>query len=72
MAPHHLNLEHISYLLLEQVNQNLTFMPHSRMWFRDSVPVGKGETHMQVFEKLAKYRCEQLVFRHDKATVTRF
>ncbi len=47
-------------------------MPHSRMWFRDSVPVGKGETHMQVFEKLAKYRCEQLVFRHDKATVTRF
>jgi len=36
------------------------------MWFRDNVPVGKGETHMQVFEKLAEYRYEQLVFCHDK------
>jgi glutamate dehydrogenase/leucine dehydrogenase len=38
------------------------------MRFRDTLPGLGKEKHMQVFEKLAEYRYEQLVFCHDKAT----
>jgi leucine dehydrogenase len=38
------------------------------MRFRDTLPELGKEKHMQLFEKLAEYRYEQLVFCHDKAT----
>jgi leucine dehydrogenase len=38
------------------------------MRVRDTLPELGKEQHMQLFEKLAEYRYEQLVFCHDKAT----
>jgi hypothetical protein len=38
------------------------------MRFRNTLPGSGKEKHMQLFEKLAEYRYEQLVFCHDKAT----
>ena len=38
------------------------------MRVRDTLPELGKEKHMQLFEKLAEYRYEQLVFCHDEAT----